>query len=1504
MSPKADHPGAALPVSQLLEIDKVCRQFEADWKAGGRPVAADYLGTMPEPHRSELKRALDAIEAEFRSKLKDQFSVDEFVRRVTLSGLMSVEEVSTFVSALPADKQPKTGEELVRRMHGQGRLTKFQAQAIYQGKTHGLVVGNYVVLDKLGQGGMGQVYKARHRKMERVVALKVLPPSATKMRDAVKRFEREVKAAARLSHPNIVAAYDADEYNGADFLVMEYVDGQDLAALVQTHGVLPVAQAVDYIVQAARGLEYAHSKGITHRDIKPSNLLVDGSDTVKILDMGLARVENAIGERDDGLTRSGSVIGTLDFMAPEQALDTHDADARSDIYSLGCTLYYLLMGRTPYRGDTVAKKLLAHREEPVPALSAERTDVPEWLDMAFQRMLAKNPADRPQTMGEVVRQLRQQELPWTHQSVTPAPVTRADGDMAETLSLNWDEVDTSSGQIDFGESWQHATESLTITRPGTSSWWMPATLAKLSKRQRIGVGVVVGALLFAVLLGIVLSLRTKDGTLIVEIDDPDVKVQVLSEEGKVLIDKPGKKGTMTIGIDPGKHRLRFEKNGVELCAKEFTIGERETIKARWEPQIQHYVFGEPPPLAVAPFDAAKAKEHQKAWADYLGMPVEMTNSIGMKFVLIPPGEYDMGTSDADFEKMKGEFLANKDSLPDAPLVGNSSRYPDCVAFEVPQHRVTITRPFYLGKCETTHLQYYTATGTHAPPDGITDGDRAAVPRVSWYEARRFCNILTARAEEKSKKFVYRLPTEAEWEYACRAGTTTRHSFGDAETDAPGHMWYVDNSGRVTHAAGVKEPNAWNLHDMHGNTWEWCSDWYSPDYYRKSPRSDPTGPPTGTMRVLRGGSSGDPVCVCRSATRAPWPPATRDMGFRVVACIPWSVERNAETVPQASNRSDVVLADFEGSDFGDWKVDGTAFGDGPARGSVLNQQTVTGFYGKGCANSYHGGDASVGKLTSPEFTITRKYITFLIGGGCQLDDVVINLLVDGKIVRTATAMSNFEDLVRWGWDVTALENKRAQIEIVDQSASEGGHILIDQIEMGDEPTSPILSKRVPTPLVVSNNVVADAAGLDYDGEKIKGVPVGSAGIWLDTLDLGKVEQGWARPQPMTSVDGHPLRIGDRVFARGVGSHAFMQWRIGLKKDALKFLATVGVDDEIYQSGSVCFEVWVDNKKVAESGLMRGLQEAKRLEVDLRGARELLLLVTEGGDGGFADHADWADAMIVVKPGGAEPESRDASLGRTVARNAVKPSWSPKGDRLVVADTPIGSGLRVVDLKTKRSTEILDFGKDPAWSPGEGRWIAFVKGEGANWNNLEVWIVEPSGDNPRRIAEGGWPSWTADGKTLLFRSNQQGKLLAIQPGEKEAKVEEVCDMPQCYFPEISPDGKQISYVEDGALRILDRATKAVTFSIAVPTKGFFFHCWSRDKKQIILTSGFSVGSSESDYGAWILDLETKELRQVLSGHYTVAAWSPDGSKIAVDDRPSNENNTRIWIIETKEIAAQKD
>ena len=261
----------------------------------------------------------------------------------------------------------------------------------------------YRVLGLLGQGGMGVVYKAVQQHMDRVVALKVIHRPLLACPDFVERFRREVKAVARLRHPNIVVAHDADQAGDLHFLVMEYVEGTSLDRVVARRGPLPVAEACEYVRQCALGLQHAHEQGLVHRDIKPHNLLLTPQGQVKVVDFGLAHLA-----RPDGAATpltSAPLLGTPDYTAPEQARDPSAVDVRADVYSLGCTHYYLLTGQPPFPGGTPLQKLLNHQERPPRPVTELRPDVPPAVAALLRRMLAKDRARRPATPGEVAAEL-------------------------------------------------------------------------------------------------------------------------------------------------------------------------------------------------------------------------------------------------------------------------------------------------------------------------------------------------------------------------------------------------------------------------------------------------------------------------------------------------------------------------------------------------------------------------------------------------------------------------------------------------------------------------------------------------------------------------------------------------------------------------------------------------------------------------------------------------------------------------------------------------------------------------------------------------------------------------------------------------------------------------------------------------------------------------------------------------------------------------------------------
>ena len=686
----------------------------------------------------------------------------------------------------------------------------------------------------------------------------MLPKAVTKDVAAVARFQREVKAAAKLRHPNIVAADDADEANGVHFLVMEYVEGQDLSAMVKKNGPLPVAKAVNYVLQAARGLEFAHGECVIHRDIKPANLLLDKKGTVKILDMGLARIEtggNAPSEAD--LTGTGAIMGTVDYMAPEQALSTKHADARADIYSLGCTLYYLLTGKAAYEGETLMARLLAHREASIPSLGA---DVPEQIQAVFEKMVAKTVEDRYQTMSEVVAAL---------ESYSSGQQT--------SLSM----------QKSFGTS--SSSDALTFLRdiaprtlyqPKPAKKAVPPKDGKQNKKLILGA---VGGAIVVLLLGVVLTITLRHGTLTVEIDEQLGKdVQVAVSQGGQQIKVADAKSGWTLSLAAGKYDLAVQggDDQFQLDSQAVTVTRGGQVKVK--------VTLKPAPLAVAPFDAQQARKFQERWARQLGVPIEITNSIGMKLTLIPPGEFMMGSPK--------EVIEEELKSPDI-----SQWYKDHLSGEGPQHLVRITRPFCLGTYLVTQQEYervmganpswFSATGKGKDKAAGQDTKRFPVECVSWDDAVEFCRKLSEMPAEKAVGRLYLLPSEAQWEYACRAGSMGRYSFSPAgktvtkeyeENFLRDYAWCSDNCGEMPHTVGAKKPNAWGLYDIHGNVWQWCQDWYDKDYYAKSPVDDPGGPSNGTDRVNRGGAFSNLARDCKSAHRNSGEPrdTLHQYGFRV------------------------------------------------------------------------------------------------------------------------------------------------------------------------------------------------------------------------------------------------------------------------------------------------------------------------------------------------------------------------------------------------------------------------------------------------------------------------------------------------------------------------------------------------------------------------------------------------------------------------------------------------
>jgi serine/threonine protein kinase len=344
-------------------------------------------------------------------------SVDELLDLIQKSGVVDEKRLSAYTEKLRQTGTPTDATQVSAAMVRDGLITSFQAEQFLLGKWRRFNIGKYRVLERLGQGGMGSVYLCEHKLMRRRVAVKVLPTTKAEDPAALERFYREARAVAALDHPNIVRAYDIDQDEKLHFLVMEHVDGASLQEIVKKVGPLEPIRAAHYMRQAALGLQHAHeAAGLVHRDIKPGNVLVDRNGIVKILDMGLARFFH---DEEDILTKKydENVLGTADYLAPEQALDSHSVDIRADIYSLGATFYFSLTGRTPFAEGTVAQKLIWHQTRQPKAIRSIRPEVPEELVAVIDKMTAKDPAQRYQTPLAVAEAL----APWTLVPIPPPP---------------------------------------------------------------------------------------------------------------------------------------------------------------------------------------------------------------------------------------------------------------------------------------------------------------------------------------------------------------------------------------------------------------------------------------------------------------------------------------------------------------------------------------------------------------------------------------------------------------------------------------------------------------------------------------------------------------------------------------------------------------------------------------------------------------------------------------------------------------------------------------------------------------------------------------------------------------------------------------------------------------------------------------------------------------------------------------------------------------------------
>jgi serine/threonine protein kinase/formylglycine-generating enzyme required for sulfatase activity len=756
----------------------------------------------------------------------------------------------------------------------------------------------YEILRELGRGGMGIVYLAKNKLMDRLEVLKVVNKALLDRPGSVERFLREIRSAAKLSHANVVAAYSAVQSGDLLAFAMEYVEGEDLAKLVKTQGPLPVAHACYYVQQAALGLQHAYEKKMVHRDIKPQNLILfrEGKKhIVKVLDFGLAKATREKAEHTE-LTGEGAMLGTPDFVAPEQTLDAANADIRADIYSLGCTLYYLLSGEPPFKGRSLYEVLQAHHSMEARPLNLARPEVPEELAAVVRKMMAKEPAKRYQTPAEVAQALgvfikpgakgtspkSSQELSMGAVGVEQVSARPVEPERRVEPAAGTAKPKTPVKEMAHPVAWDTLTEgSITSAQPrkfGARRNRRPSAVQSSKKKWLIGGGIGVVVLLLGLLgmwASVVLKVKTSEGT--IELRNLPTDAEVTVDGVNAIVTWSDGRKTAQIRVSLGRHKIEATKDGITVIGEEVEIQDdkQHVLTARFvgpsRPQDEKGGKKAPPEL-----NAANTKQPPEGKPDKL--PGKINNSIGMEFKLVKPGKFLMGSPPNERGHSDAEH----------------------------QHEIEITRSFYMDAYLVTQEQYervvgnnpsmFSPTGTRKASVKGMDTQQFPVESVSWFDAVEFCRWLSERPEEKSKGRAYRLPTEAEWEYACRGGPFIKNPsppfyFGWSLSSTQANFAGGAPFGNApigpylfrTSKVGSYPSNSLGLYDFHGNVWQWCSDWYDPEYYKKSPPKDPQGPERGERRVGRGGFWYGHGIQCRAAIRYFQPPGFRAdfFGFRVV-----------------------------------------------------------------------------------------------------------------------------------------------------------------------------------------------------------------------------------------------------------------------------------------------------------------------------------------------------------------------------------------------------------------------------------------------------------------------------------------------------------------------------------------------------------------------------------------------------------------------------------------------
>jgi serine/threonine protein kinase/formylglycine-generating enzyme required for sulfatase activity len=659
---------------------------------------------------------------------------------------------------------------------------------------------------------MGVVFQAEDPRLGRLCAVKAMLPRVASKPGMKERFLREARAAAQVEHDHIIPVYQVDEDRGVPYIAMPFLKGMSLEDWIRKEqkvnpGGTKVAEILSVGLQIASGLAAAHERGLIHRDIKPANIWLDASASgrVKILDFGLARLSENAGEQD--LTPSGAIVGTPAYMAPEQARGER-LDARADLFSLGVILYRLCTGRLPFLGKDLLSTLTA--------LAKDTPAAPHWLNPAV-----------PQPLSELVMKLLEKEA--DNRMASAHDVLKAIQAIQQGCAESEAAPTSDSPVCDIPP-----TICSDVQAPRAS---VKGDAKRRSPRKPI---IALAAAALVAMTGIVLLWQTPHGTVRVEINDE--KIIATFDKTGLRLDGAGKKPIRimlddkrkdTNTLPSGEHWLTVQRDDLKFRTRSFHLAGRGETVLKIElldgvVKVSHdgLELGrealpkssrETPfaPVARWPLDAEQARLHQEAWANHLGVPVEIENSLGMKLRLIPPGEFLIGMTQADVDRNTAKTR---------PVLINHR------GNVVPPRLATIEEPFYLGVCEVTQKAWRDIMGTN--PSINQRYDDLPVENISWFDGIAFCNRLSEREGRRPWYRIegttvepivwadgYRLPDIDQWQHACRAGSGTRYFFGDDPAPLGDYDWFSENSSGSTQPVGRKRPNPFGLCDLYGNVME-------------------------------------------------------------------------------------------------------------------------------------------------------------------------------------------------------------------------------------------------------------------------------------------------------------------------------------------------------------------------------------------------------------------------------------------------------------------------------------------------------------------------------------------------------------------------------------------------------------------------------------------------------------------------------------------------------------